>query len=177
MGEAIVDQRAAQKGPDLAAGDELSAAVSRSFIRTLRLHGRLMVRAAGEYGAHPGQAICLRVLRRRDGVTQRELAEHLDISKPTVSRMLGGMERAGLIERETDATDQRLTRVRLTDAGRTLADKLTAASGDVIAATIGKLPASDRAELARLLDAFADRLEQVLAAGPHSIADREEATR
>ena len=144
--------------------DELSLAVFRAFMRTLRLHARLMVRTTGEHGAHPGQAICLRALARRDGITQRDLADELDLARPTVSKMLAGMERSGLVERETDASDQRLTRVRLSPKGRALAQALRVVAADHIRETIGGLPEADRAELARLLDALSDKLSQALAA-------------
>ena len=98
--------------------DELSARVFRAFMRTLRLHRQLMSRTMAEHGAHPGQAMCLHLLASNDGITQRDLAEALHLARPTVSKMLRGMEKAGLVGRQPDAADQRLTRVYLTPAGR-----------------------------------------------------------
>jgi len=132
--------------------DELSSRVFRAFMRTLRLHRQLMMRMMAEHGAHPGQAMCLHLLEANDGITQRDLAEALHLARPTVSRMLRGMEAAGLVDRSPDARDQRLTHVHLTPAGRDLATELRSVAAAHVNETIGSLPEHDRAELARLLE-------------------------
>ena len=97
--------------------DELSTRVFRAFLNALRLHRQLMIAVLGEIDTHPGQAFCLRFLSANDGVTQRDLADSLHLAKPTVSKMLQAMEKAGAIERRPDEYDQRLTRVHLTPPG------------------------------------------------------------
>ena len=138
--------------PDLEGVDELSAQVFRAFLGTARLHMQLMMRTLAEHGTHPGQAMCLRLLSVNDGITQRDLADVLHVARPTVSKMLQGMEKAGLVERRPDAADQRLTRVFLTDAGRDAEQEMGVAAAEYVNATIGTLPEDDRRELARLLD-------------------------
>jgi MarR family transcriptional regulator, transcriptional regulator for hemolysin len=54
-------------------------------------------------------------LFRGDGVTQTELAETLEIEKPTLGRLLDRLEAKGWVRREDDATDRRAWRVYLTD--------------------------------------------------------------
>lgn len=134
--------------------DELSAQTFRAFITTARLHGRLMMGLLAGGGAHPGQVFCLRVIAGHDGITQRDLAEELHIARPTVTKMLQGMERAGLIERRSDERDQRLTRVFLTERGRELEAKVRKVAAAYVKDTVGRLPEADRRELARLLTAF-----------------------
>jgi DNA-binding MarR family transcriptional regulator len=134
--------------------DELSAQTFRAFIAAMRLHGRLMMGLLADGGAHPGQVFCLRVVAGSDGITQRDLAEELHIARPTVTRMLQGLERAGLVERRSDERDKRLTRVYLTERGRELEAKVRAVAATYVRDTLGRLPAQDRRELARLLDEF-----------------------
>lgn len=131
--------------------DELSASVFRAFINTLRLHRQLMRRALAGHGTHPGQGICLHLLAARGESTQRDLADAMCLSRPTVSRMLQTMEKAGLVERRPDESDQRLTLVELTAAGRCLENELRAVTAGFVNETIGALPEDDRRELARLL--------------------------
>jgi DNA-binding MarR family transcriptional regulator len=131
--------------------DELSAQVFHAFHATLRLHRQLMTRNLAAHGTHSGQAMCLRLLAAHDGITQRDLADALHLARPTVSRMLQGMERSGVVERRPDATDQRLMCVRLTGAGRALERELRAVAAVYVNETIGALPEGDRRELARLL--------------------------
>jgi len=73
-----------------------------------------------EVGIHCGQGIALRQLWRTDGVTQSELAHSLHVAPATVTIALQRMERIGLIERRSDQRDQRVSRVFLTDRGRSL---------------------------------------------------------
>jgi len=134
--------------------DELSTRVFRAFLNALRLHRQLMITTLAARDTHPGQAICLRFLSANDGVTQRDLADSLRLAKPTVSKMLKAMERAGAIERHPDAHDQRLTRVYLTAVGHKLETELRAVSAAQINETIGSLPEGDRRELGRLLEAL-----------------------
>jgi MarR family transcriptional regulator, organic hydroperoxide resistance regulator len=153
--------------PDELAGvdDASSALVFRAFLNTMRLHRQLMVRTLTAHGSHPGQAFCLRLLGTHDGATQRDMAETLHLARPTLSRMLRTMEKADMIERRPDATDQRLTRVYLTATGRDRERDLHAVASDYVKQTIGTLPEEDRRELARLLEAYARSIVAALA-GP-----------
>ncbi len=148
--------------PELDGVDALSASVFRAFLKTLRLHRRLLLGSMGEHDVHPGQAFCLRLVAADDGISQRDLAAGLHVAPPTVSKMLRGMEQAGLVTRRSDETDQRLTRVYLTPAGRGLATQLREVAATYVNDTIGALPEADRAELARLLGLLGDRIEAVL---------------
>jgi len=131
------------------ASDHPAAAAFRSFMRALHLHRRLIVQALGDVDAHPAQAICLRRLSAEDGLAQKELADEMLLTPPTVSRMLKTMEQSGVIERRPDAGDQRVTRVYLTAKGRRLADDLRGVTSRYVAETFGRLPDEDLRELAR----------------------------
>ena len=141
---------------------ELPARVFRAFMEAIRLHRRLMATTMAEYGAFPGQAVCLRMLEINEGVTQRDLTEALHLARPTVSKMLGGMEQAGLIERRSDEQDQRLSRVFLTAQGRELAARLRGVAAVHVNETIGSLPDEDLKQLARLLDDLSASISHVL---------------
>jgi MarR family transcriptional regulator, organic hydroperoxide resistance regulator len=143
--------------------DEQSARVFRAFLATLRLHRRLMMTTLATHGTHPGQAVCLRVLAGDDGITQRDLAAALHIARPTASKMLAAMERAGLIARRPDEADQRLTRVYLTASGRDLEAELRGVAHAYIDETIGALPENDRRELARLLEDLGASISRAIA--------------
>ncbi len=55
-------------------------------------------------------------LVRRDGITQSELAEVLELEKPSLGRLLDRLEAKGWVRREVDARDRRAKRVFLTGA-------------------------------------------------------------
>ena len=142
--------------------DALSFDVFRALMRTVKLNGRLLMKALSQKGGHPGQAGCLWALGAREGISQRELADMVQLSPPTVTAMLQKMERAGLIRREADGGDQRITRLYLTDPGRELNHALRVAHGEYISTTIGSMSAKDRRELARLLGLLGDNIAAAL---------------
>ena len=54
-------------------------------------------------------------LFRADGVSQTELADTLEIEKPTLGRLLDRLEAKGWVRREHDARDRRVWRVHLAE--------------------------------------------------------------
>jgi DNA-binding MarR family transcriptional regulator len=62
----------------------------------------------------------LRALWEQEGQTHGELASQLHVQPATITKMLQRMEKAGFVERRPDATDQRISRVYLTDTGRAI---------------------------------------------------------
>jgi DNA-binding MarR family transcriptional regulator len=54
-------------------------------------------------------------LFRNDGITQSELADILEVERPTLGRLLDRLEAKGWVRREADAVDRRVKRVFLTE--------------------------------------------------------------
>jgi MarR family transcriptional regulator, organic hydroperoxide resistance regulator len=73
-----------------------------------------------EYGLHRGQHRILFMLWHKDGVTQKEMSEEIKLAPATITDALQRMEKSMLIERRADSEDQRISRVYLTDKGRSL---------------------------------------------------------
>lgn len=143
--------------------DPLSSKVLSALRKMMHVNRQILLRMmAPEQGGRPGRAGVLRVLTKHEGISQRELADLLHLSPPTVTTMLQKMEQDALIERWTDETDQRLTRIRLTEEGRRRSDQLSAGFAQYVACTIGSMPEADRTELARLLDILADNTAAAL---------------
>lgn len=85
--------------------------ISRRFLH--HAHGQIQ-----QYGLYPGQPSLLFTLAKREGQSQKELAEELDIKPATLTVMLNRMEKNGLVRRAPDEQDQRVSRIYLTDEGR-----------------------------------------------------------
>ena len=77
-------------------------------------------------GLYRGQPPVLRTLWEKEGLTQTELAEHLQNKPATITKMLQRMEKAGFITRKPDPDDQRVTRVYLTETGRAVQTEVEA---------------------------------------------------
>lgn len=144
--------------------DAGSSLAFQAFMKTLHLHRQLMLRTLPGKGRHPGRAICLGLVASHDGISQRDLAETLHLSRPRVTTILQSLEREGAVARRPDATDQRLTRVYLTPAGRRLDRQWRELTAAYVNQTFGALSEADRSELARLLDELAGHVSRALQA-------------
>ena len=66
------------------------------------------------------QYLVLVVLWEEDGVSVRQLGERLSLDSATLTPLLKRLEAQGALERRRDPEDERVVRVRLTEAGRAL---------------------------------------------------------
>ncbi|MTW17242.1 MarR family transcriptional regulator [Rhodoplanes serenus] len=85
---------------------------------TARLHRKLLDRRLQPFGLTRAQWAVLAVLVRRDGRTQSEIAEELEIEKPTAGRLLDHLEQLAWIERRPTPADRRVWRVHIPTAAR-----------------------------------------------------------
>ena len=80
-----------------------------------------------ENGLYYGQPPILKYLSENKNATQKEIADFLHISPPSVATSVKRMEEAGLVVRVADKLDARRNNLKLTDKGKKLseyADKL-----------------------------------------------------
>ena len=73
-------------------------------------------RRVRELGLTRSQWWVLTHLFRKDGITQSELAEILELEKPSLGRLLDRLESKGWVRRAADLKDRRAKRVFLTEA-------------------------------------------------------------
>jgi DNA-binding MarR family transcriptional regulator len=102
-------------------------------------------------GVGIGQWAVLLFLWARDGMSQAELSRVVAIEPPTMVRTIDRMARDGLVTRVPDPDDGRLTRIYLTERGRSLRDELIPIAIAVNEATLGRLTPAEGRTLRRLL--------------------------
>lgn len=102
-------------------------------------------------GLHSGQDLILLRLAENDGESQRALADRLEVEAPTITKMVQRMERAGLVERRSDETDARVSRVYLTARGRSLEAGIRQVWADLEAHLVQGLTLAEQALLRRLV--------------------------
>lgn len=83
------------------------------------------------FGLTPSQAFMLRVVLKKPGLLQSELAKELAISRSTATRTLDGLQQMKLLERQATANDGRESAIQPTSLGIAMQDQLDAASGAV----------------------------------------------
>lgn len=71
-----------------------------------------------EYGLGFGQPPILKYLSDHENATQKEIADHLQITQPAVAKALKKMEESGFIVRLENKKDTRCHRLKLTKKGK-----------------------------------------------------------
>lgn len=107
--------------------------------------------ALRRHGMHVGQDYVLAVLWERDGSTPGEIAAALHVTTPTVTKMATRMAAAGLLTRRRDERDNRLVRLWLTDAGRSLQQPIEAERNAIEEHVTADLTQAEREHLMRTL--------------------------
>lgn len=85
---------------------------------------KLIQTRAREFRLTPGQPKVLDYLQEHDGVMQKAIALGCHIEASSLSSILNGMEKAGLITRNMQQDNRRTVWIRLTDYGRETCDRL-----------------------------------------------------
>jgi len=104
-------------------------------------------------------------LNRRDGVTQSELAEQLDMNKVTLGGILDRLEEKGWLERRTDGADRRAKRIYLTRELKGLRRQMDAAAIEINEGCFAGIRQTDRRMVISVLLAMKERLEDMVRAG------------
>jgi DNA-binding MarR family transcriptional regulator len=119
--------------------------------RAARLMARELAERLQGAGVGIGAWAVLLFLWARDGVTQAELARVVAIEPPTMVRTIDRMVRDGLVTRDADPRDGRLTRIHLTPSAQSLRDTLVPEAIAVNEAIGGRLTRAEARTLHRLL--------------------------
>lgn len=86
--------------------------------RVTTAYRNALERHLGVIGLHGGQVFVLFELWRQDGLRQVDIAARLNLSAPTINKILKGLAEMNLVTSAREQDDARSTRVFLTDKGR-----------------------------------------------------------
>lgn len=111
-------------------------------------------RELAESGLYAGQDGVILALSQEDGQTPGALALRLGVKAPTMTRTIGRMESQGFLERRADEVDARLTKVFLTDLGRTSLEHIGAANAECERHATKGISGKELKQLVKLLGAI-----------------------
>ncbi len=77
-----------------------------------------------QLGLTPAQWKIILVLNLMDGLTQKEIAEKINIDGSTLVPVIDRMEQSGLVERRADSKDRRNNRIYLTKKSESTVDSI-----------------------------------------------------
>jgi len=98
----------------------LEECISFSLVRVCKAQRRQGEAWDQKIGLHAGQDLVLFRLLEEDGLSQSQLAALLGVEIATIAKMVHRMERCGLLILRQDIEDARVSRVYLTEKGRSL---------------------------------------------------------
>lgn len=98
-------------------------------------------RRARAHGLTRAQWIILLRLDRQPGLSQKELAEILEVEPISVARLIDRLERHGMVERRDDPADRRVWRLHLLPAARPVLAEMVAERADMRRVVSEGLPA------------------------------------
>lgn len=81
-------------------------------------------KALNSIGLHYGQIYVLISLWEKDNQTQKELADNISVSPPTVNKMVKSLEKNSFIEMRRCENDSRAVRITLTEKGKDVREKV-----------------------------------------------------
>jgi MarR family transcriptional regulator, organic hydroperoxide resistance regulator len=110
------------------------------------------------FGVTPEQWAVLARLWEQDDRTQTELAEATFRDRPSVTRMIDGLEQRGYVVRARHPADGRSHRILLTQAGRELEQELVPRVAKFVARWTRNIPERDLATTRRTLRALYENL-------------------
>jgi DNA-binding MarR family transcriptional regulator len=114
-------------------------------------------RIAG-YGLSRGRfAIMMQLVHVGDnGLNPSELADRCIVTRATITGLIDGLEKDGLVERRTDSSDRRSIKIWMTSKGKELMEKILPPHFRSIAGLMSSLSDSEKKELIKLLEKVVD---------------------
>lgn len=88
-------------------------------------------RRAGLHGMTRAQWIMLIWLERQPGLSQKELAELIEVEPITVARIVDRLEARGMVERRADPADRRIWRLHLCPPSRPILNEMCRERADI----------------------------------------------
>lgn len=110
---------------------------------THRAFDRLLQRRIRKHKITNGFWYVLRALWRRENMSQRELADEINLMESSTVILLDSMQRAGLIRRKRDTEDRRRIRIQLTPKARRLEERLLPHAAEINAIATEGIPERD----------------------------------
>jgi DNA-binding MarR family transcriptional regulator len=130
--------------------EDLEALSSRLRFSVARLARLLRHQDGGTLGATASSALA--TVSRVGAPTLGELAASEHVAAPTITKVVGKLEDAGLVRREVDPSDRRVSRVLLTPEGQRHLEENRSRRTAWLVGQLRGLPADDVARLAAAVD-------------------------
>lgn len=129
----------------------ISESIGALLVQICRAHRNKAQELLSRIDLYPGQEFLLINLWPHDGLTHTEVAENLCVQPATLTKMLDRLVKSGLVHRQPDLDDQRVSRIYLTEKGRDLLQPIVQVWEELEQISFANLTMEERLLLRRLL--------------------------
>lgn len=98
-----------------------------------------------------GQHDFFYVISKNEGITQKELCEHLNVGKSTTAKAVKNLIAHGYISKEKDNKDKRFERLYLTEEGKQIAPRIQATFIELVNITTKNISTNEIEQITTLL--------------------------
>ena len=102
----------------------------------------------------------LKSQRMKEGVFAKDIAEALDVSKPNIANLVNILSQKGLITQIEDPIDRRRKRLKITDKGIEVIERMEQKRQDANQTMFASLDQNERLEMLQLLHACLRKLKR-----------------
>jgi len=131
---------------------------ARLRLAILRMSRRLRQQVAG--GVTSSQVSALATVERLGTPTLGELASSEQVQPPSMTKIVVGLEAAGLVSRQEEETDRRIVRVKLTAEGRRTLARSRSLRNAYLVRRLRRVSADERAALGDVVRLLEHLVEQ-----------------
>jgi MarR family transcriptional regulator for hemolysin len=128
------------------------------LVDTARATRTAMDQSARRHGMTRAQWGVLLRLERREGMTQAEMADALEIAPISLMRLIDRLCEQGLVERRPHESDRRANRLYLTPKGRTMLELLAPLGREITGRLLAGFRGDDLRQLLALLLRIRDNI-------------------
>lgn len=129
----------------------ISETIGYMIARVCTAHHYRASQFISDIGLYLGQEMVLQHLWQEDKLTQSDLANKIGVQIQTIHKMIRRMEKAGLVTKQADENDGRVSRVHLTDKGHALQPRVEGAWNQLEQQTLADFTVEEQDILKRLL--------------------------
>lgn len=120
-----------------------------------------------------GQLEVLELLQAHEPMKPSDLLPHLETTPAAITTLLDRMERAGLVERNSDESDRRIVWVTMTELGRSEVERGVAVRSAIVNRSLELVSSHNRQLLVYLISKVAGTRESI-AAGERKVNGKDE---
>ena len=147
------------------AGDKSDEKKERSmpglFMEINRQYGMRCMHRVREMGVQQGQMPIIMIVYGHNGCSQKEIAEQMGVTPPTVNVSIQRLEKADIVCRKRDEKDQRIMRVYLTENGRRIVGEIKQQSRDVEKVMFSNFSDAELCLMRRFFEQILDNIGQI----------------